>query len=341
MSMDQNPFTPAPPFTASPSATNAPPPDVILRSSDDVDFYVHRVVLGVASPFFADLFELAQPGGGGGGERAPGGTRLRARADPRQGAKGPTLDDLRQILEILVSKYQVDGVAALGRRLLREHMREDAVGVFAVACALRWGDIAREAAFETLRHPIREFNAAAEPGTAQPVFVTSLQVQVVHTSATTATPTSAAASPQLGHLPASTYHALLAYHASCAAVAEASTTALAWLPYAAVPGGECTDWNAPAVCPRIGHWTFAERTLAPATRWFAACLDWIGAEVRRAPLGVGGGVEVGELYGLAVREIGGCESCRAEGFPGLVRFLPILGRRIESEVRKIDIVLDF
>ncbi|KAH8093110.1 hypothetical protein BXZ70DRAFT_993044, partial [Cristinia sonorae] len=35
--------------------------DVILRTSDNVDFYVYKVVLGLASPLFKDTFSLSQP----------------------------------------------------------------------------------------------------------------------------------------------------------------------------------------------------------------------------------------------------------------------------------------
>ncbi|KZT04004.1 uncharacterized protein LAESUDRAFT_814392 [Laetiporus sulphureus 93-53] len=35
--------------------------DVILRTSDQVDFHVHKAILGFASPFFEDMFELPQP----------------------------------------------------------------------------------------------------------------------------------------------------------------------------------------------------------------------------------------------------------------------------------------
>ena len=34
---------------------------VVLRTSDLVDFYVVKAVLGLASPFFKDMFSLAQP----------------------------------------------------------------------------------------------------------------------------------------------------------------------------------------------------------------------------------------------------------------------------------------
>lgn len=32
--------------------------DVIFRSSDDIDFHVHKSILSFASPFFHDLFTL-------------------------------------------------------------------------------------------------------------------------------------------------------------------------------------------------------------------------------------------------------------------------------------------
>ncbi|KAH9837633.1 uncharacterized protein C8Q71DRAFT_705868 [Rhodofomes roseus] len=35
--------------------------DVVLRSADEVDFYVHRNILRIASAFFADMFSLPQP----------------------------------------------------------------------------------------------------------------------------------------------------------------------------------------------------------------------------------------------------------------------------------------
>ncbi|KAI0352409.1 hypothetical protein OH77DRAFT_1438737 [Trametes cingulata] len=46
--------------------------DIIIRSCDHVDFYVHRTVLAVASPVFATMFQLPQPSNGGDpGEHIP------------------------------------------------------------------------------------------------------------------------------------------------------------------------------------------------------------------------------------------------------------------------------
>ena len=35
------------------------PPDLVLRSEDRMNFYVYKIVLSLASPFFADMFFLA------------------------------------------------------------------------------------------------------------------------------------------------------------------------------------------------------------------------------------------------------------------------------------------
>ncbi|KAI0043872.1 hypothetical protein FA95DRAFT_1497942, partial [Auriscalpium vulgare] len=42
------------------SPNNAPSADVILRSTDSVDFRMHKDILAMASPFFKDMFKLPQ-----------------------------------------------------------------------------------------------------------------------------------------------------------------------------------------------------------------------------------------------------------------------------------------
>jgi BTB/POZ domain len=53
---DTSPTAFGPPF-------DDPDADIILRSSDQVDFHVYRVILSKASPVFKDMFSLPQPGG--------------------------------------------------------------------------------------------------------------------------------------------------------------------------------------------------------------------------------------------------------------------------------------
>jgi BTB/POZ domain len=47
--------------TTSPETLDLPDANIIIRSSDLVDFRVHKSVLALASPFFRDLLTLPQP----------------------------------------------------------------------------------------------------------------------------------------------------------------------------------------------------------------------------------------------------------------------------------------
>jgi hypothetical protein len=40
---------------------NLPSADVAFQTADNVLFHLHKVILSIASPFFADMFSLAQP----------------------------------------------------------------------------------------------------------------------------------------------------------------------------------------------------------------------------------------------------------------------------------------
>ena len=53
--------SPTPTTTSPPKYSNMPEADIILRSSDHVDFHVNRSALIASSPFFRDMFSLPQP----------------------------------------------------------------------------------------------------------------------------------------------------------------------------------------------------------------------------------------------------------------------------------------
>jgi len=52
------------PTTSSPPTFDVPDANIIIRSSDLVDFRVHKSVLAMTSPFFKDLLSLPQPSDG-------------------------------------------------------------------------------------------------------------------------------------------------------------------------------------------------------------------------------------------------------------------------------------
>ncbi|EED85528.1 predicted protein [Postia placenta Mad-698-R] len=130
--------------------------DVILQSSDEVQFRVHRVILALASPVFADMFGLPPP-------RAPDGTTMEAiqtvyitesshvlrilldMCYPVTNVQFSSLDDVHAVLKAAV-KYDMSKVIALAYRALSTFISKSAMRVYAIACQLGAEDVAREAA---------------------------------------------------------------------------------------------------------------------------------------------------------------------------------------------------
>lgn len=153
---------------------NAPPPfddqeaDLILRSSDHVDFRVHRQVLAVASPVFADMFDLPPPSpeiGGTVDEHRDGLIVVHMAEDERAlrlllGFCYPVMEPILEDLELLKSalrlaqKFQMQSVARYvqpGLKLLAVSAPEQ---VYAVASAYELRSVAIVAARASLSRPI-------------------------------------------------------------------------------------------------------------------------------------------------------------------------------------------
>ncbi|KAL1941196.1 hypothetical protein VTO73DRAFT_7408 [Trametes versicolor] len=116
--------------------------DLIVRSSDHVDFYVHRLILSLASPVFASMLSLPQP---------PGTDPVRPVVDVAERSEildvffrvlyptaDPELQSLSTIREVLESamKYDVPAVVAGMRRALSQSrpVEDNPLRVFAIAC---------------------------------------------------------------------------------------------------------------------------------------------------------------------------------------------------------------
>ncbi|KAJ7501149.1 hypothetical protein B0H11DRAFT_755389 [Mycena galericulata] len=88
--------------------------DIILRSSDGVDFHVYRVVLSLASPFFKQMFSLPQPESATPVPVIPVAEAsgildlvLRLWYPGANPATFTGLEQLAQVIEITVAKYDV------------------------------------------------------------------------------------------------------------------------------------------------------------------------------------------------------------------------------------------
>jgi hypothetical protein len=135
--------------------------DVIIRSSDNVHFYVYKLLLSLASPIFADIFTLPQPEDHRGSnshqvvevsESSETLYRLLSWCDPRS-APMASVEDVLAVLQA-ADKYCMDKVMKHAADILMlsiAHLVREPMKIFAVAVRYRLREVAAVAAKYTLR----------------------------------------------------------------------------------------------------------------------------------------------------------------------------------------------
>jgi len=147
-----------------PSPFDDPKADLIIRSSDNTHFYVHKSLLSIVSPVFEGMLTL------------PGGTSqevyddrlclpvsddshhllcLLSWCDPRCKRPSPSLDDLTMTLEV-ASKYGMSSIVAHAQSDLSalDSVESEPLKVFAIAIRFRLDKVAQKAAQVILRVPL-------------------------------------------------------------------------------------------------------------------------------------------------------------------------------------------
>ncbi|GBE89538.1 hypothetical protein SCP_1602000 [Sparassis crispa] len=164
-----------------------PAANIILRSSDNIDFCVHSVVLSEASPFFKDMFSLQQPlvdhiKPDGLDEYRDGRPVIVVGEDSRTldsllrlcyPITDPELKELTEVRAVLEAalKYQMEEATAIATKALRTFAHGEPLRIWAIACRLRLEVEARYAAGLSLAQPISgEFPEEMQELTAGPYF---------------------------------------------------------------------------------------------------------------------------------------------------------------------------
>ncbi|KAJ7083458.1 hypothetical protein C8R44DRAFT_822467 [Mycena epipterygia] len=152
----------------SPTSDETNPPDVIIRSSDMVDFHAHKAILSFGSVVFKDMFSFPEPAGEEANLRRDGKAVVPLPESSKAIEKLLTLcyprftssylfRDLDGVDAAYASagKYQIPGGQELLERLLwdRTFLEKDPHRVFAIACHRGLEEIAKAAAMETLKLP--------------------------------------------------------------------------------------------------------------------------------------------------------------------------------------------
>ncbi|KAK7688286.1 hypothetical protein QCA50_008656 [Cerrena zonata] len=127
--------------------------DIILRSSDKVDFYVHKLLLRMASSFFADMFIVAAstPGQGASppivdiAESSSTMNSILRVCYPVDEVKEASLDKVAEVLEAAM-KYEVRKAITNMKKELLTYILMAPISVYAKACTLNLEDEACRAA---------------------------------------------------------------------------------------------------------------------------------------------------------------------------------------------------
>jgi hypothetical protein len=291
-------FVPTHPFLKTTGA------DTILRSRDGADFYVYRAILALVSPVFETMLTLPQPPSNSEvpiidmqEDAIPLDRALRFFYPATQPLVA-TLDELQEIIEILISKFDMQCLIPSAKQHLERYIVSQPLAVYAVAFMHKWEDIGRVAAKECLKLALRVPHLETPP-------------------------------TELKYLTATAYYKLLHYHFECAAAAKATTHFL-WIQnrtgYCWFQCNSCTN-GAPPVYQSDGR-------RPKVASWFTQFLANIGDAVAVRPTII---LREDPLFLDAVKTaVNSCPGiCRSQSLENLSSFMTVWEAKLAVEIAKV------
>ncbi len=132
-----------------------PSADIILRTPELIEFYVHSPILSYASPIFSGMLSLPQPENGSRAQRPVIDVSEDSRALDRllrfcYPILKPNLPELEDIVPVLMAalKYEMEWPVFLLSKELRAMIPSNPLKIWAVACRAGLEQVTREAAFK-------------------------------------------------------------------------------------------------------------------------------------------------------------------------------------------------
>ncbi|GBE89526.1 predicted protein [Sparassis crispa] len=307
-----------------PQVTDAPPPfdkptaDIILRSSDRVDFRVKKAILAETSSFFESMFTLPQPSLSVGEV-----TRIEAdgsEADYKDGLavvhitedsrtidcllricyplRNPVITDLSELRRLLTSatKYAMDEAVEILRERLYNLAQEIPLQVYAVAIQLNFEKEAREAA--------KHFLACQAP--------------VMY-------------APELEEISGGAYQRLLDYRRRCGKKAKGLVSEeMRWLPAEDWPWFSCCSGQ----CAEAGvAVTFGVYVSKRPKMWWQH-VHRMACVLEATPCGK---MYATDLMDQALQDAAACPRCRVTAPAKLRRFMDLLAVEVDRVVTQMEL----
>ncbi|KII85953.1 hypothetical protein PLICRDRAFT_303163 [Plicaturopsis crispa FD-325 SS-3] len=315
-----------------PSPFNDSKADIILRSSDHVDFHVIQSFLSYSSDVFAAMFTLPQPSNYNFSrdsvteytvpvvllaEDSGTLTRLLRYAYPISAGDAPALDSIDDVISVMdaADKYGMEGALEKAQRSIvaPKLVEKEPLRVWAVAHRYKLEREVRIAARHTLSLPVL-----------QRPFV-----------------------PELEHIPAAAYYRLLRYHRKCGDAASALVNDCRWITTKYVPSGVRNRiprkfvWFADGPtshgdgCSMIASWLcVSQDEVVMATKWWDTYMQGIGAALKEKPCAAE--VDQAATTRTAMKAATMCKVCRLTVWEDMPAFIALFKEEVErviSEVR--------
>ncbi|KAK7045094.1 hypothetical protein R3P38DRAFT_3347296 [Favolaschia claudopus] len=285
-------FIPIEPFRSAKGA------DIILRSSDGVDFHAHRVVLSLVSPVFETMFQLPQSGDAI--DEIPvidmeenSSTLQKALRFFYPGTHPDiqTLADLEELVEVLISKYDMQCLLPTVKQQFEKYYASNYLALYALGVKHSWKDVAVEAAKASLKYRLRSLHTSEAP-------------------------------PQLNGITAVAYHNLQHYHYLCGRAAQATAHNPPW----SGNGAPCTHCRCVNICVSDQSW----KTMS---FWMGDFLDQIGPALAEIP-----GLNIYEhsAFHQAIQK-SLCTATSCSGLNFFRSFAKVLIAQIHTEIDKIEL----
>jgi hypothetical protein len=320
---DVKPPTTPPAESTVPLITDADPPfdaqcadaDVILRSSDNVDFRVVRAFLSFSSQAFKDLFALPRGQCGSDVDEVKDGLPIVVMPEdstllgsllqfcyPICAVNPPQLETLQIVLANLElsRKYIIEGMERRARQELvsSRFLDEEPLRVFAVALSRKLEQEARFAAVKTLRHPL-----SALPYTSELEDVTAGDIM-----------------------------RLQSYHRACAEVSTAVAKNLEWIERDNWTWFECTS----SICkdPKAPSHTvtISGGRKRKAAVWWEGYIRSVSTALHERP--AGDTVKQADIWDATLNK-GKCGVCRARFVAEMKEFTQLFEAEIDKAISKV------
>ncbi|KAG8215570.1 hypothetical protein J3R82DRAFT_7416 [Butyriboletus roseoflavus] len=310
--------------------------DIILRSSDNVDFRIFKLFLSLASPFFETLFEIPQPAGVNEDQEVKDGLVVVPIAEesktvdallrfcyPCTLTDDPNLVTLKDAVDVLdaARKYALDAIEKKARQAISnpKFFEAEPLRCFAIARRGRWRE-------ETL--------LAAKYTLTQPLIPSWFQ--------------------EIEMITAAELLALLSYHQRCGEAVYALRANLSWITSHYGSSEACT-WlsgrrtyndhkgrlrHDPCGCSSLKATTskymlFDNQSL----QWWEDFMEESFAALREKPCKAA--VQAAAEKTAQTVQAGNCKSCSSTVIEGMRDFSDLFVRKVEEVVSQIELQLEF